>query len=196
MKILFACLAYFVGAIPTGYIFFFLSEKKDIRGFGSRSTGATNVLRLKGWHHAVPVMLLDILKGFLPPFLAIEMLGDFNLALLCAFLAVVGHCYPVFIRFRGGKGVATSVGAYLGVAPAPLLPALIIFVAVVAVTRYVSLGSLTSSLSLPLFALALGTPRETVLFGFCLFVLISIRHRGNIKRLIAGSERKIGARSR
>ena len=127
MKILFAILSYLFGAFPTGYILYYLSEKKDIRGYGSQSIGATNILRLKGWFFTIPVIFVDILKGFLPVFLGLKLFPDNRFALLCGFLAVLGHCFPVYIRFKGGKGVATSVGMYVALAFKPLLIGIAVF---------------------------------------------------------------------
>lgn len=196
MKILFCLLSYLLGSFPTGYIFFRLGEKKDIRSLGSQSTGATNVLRLKGWQYAVPVALIDVLKGAFPAYLAAHIYQDRNLALAAAFFAVLGHCYPVYIRFRGGKGMATAIGAYAVLAFPSLLLSLAVFVAVIALTRYVSLGSLLAAFSFPLFTLLLG-PKGTAMFGggFAIFVLILIRHLGNVRRLVKGEERKFGRRS-
>jgi len=116
MKILFAFAAYLVGSIPTGYLLVRLTARKDIRQFGSRSMGATNVLRVKGWRTALSVAAIDILKGFIPAFLALKYSGDPVFAAFCAFLSVAGHCFPFSIGFRGGKGVATSLGAYAAIA--------------------------------------------------------------------------------
>ncbi len=192
MKVLFVLLSYLVGAIPTGYLAFKLSERKDIREHGSRNTGATNVMRLKGWTLAVPVVVVDVLKGFLPAFLALRLFDDPRLALVAAFMAVVGHCYPVYIRFRGGKGVATTVGAAAAVGPAPLLLCAVVFAGVVALTRYVSLGSILAVTAFPVLALILGQGAETALWGLAIAALVVFRHRANIGRLLAGRERKLG----
>lgn len=194
MKALFIVLAYCLGSVPFGYLLFRLSEKKDIRLFGSRSTGATNVLRLKGWRHAVPVMVFDVLKAAIPVWLALRLFDDRRVALAAAFMAVLGHCFPVFIRFRGGKGVSTAVGSYAVLAPLPVSLSLIIFVGVIAWTRYVSLGSLLAALSFPAFALIIQRDRELALAGVAIFLLISFRHAGNIRRLFRGEERKFGQR--
>lgn len=196
MKIGFAVLSYLFGAIPSGYLLFFISEKKDIRNFGSRATGATNVLRLKGWKFAVPVLLIDIFKGVLPPLLALEFFKDLRFALLCAFLAAVGHCFPVYIKFKGGKGLATTLGAYAVLAFKPFLLSLAVFILVVAVTRYVSLGSLLAALSFPLFTIVFKGNIEIVYLGFVLFILIVFMHRSNIARLIKGEERKLGEKEK
>lgn len=194
MKILFLVLSYLVGSIPSGYIFFRLGEKKDIRGFGSQSTGATNVLRLKGWKFAVPVLVLDVLKAVLPVWAALRLFPDRRVALGAAFLVVLGHCFPVFIKFRGGKGVSTAMGAYLILAPLPFILSLAIFVGVIAATRFVSLGSLLATLSCPFFAYFLKSDRELALLGLAIFVVIALRHAGNIKRLLKRQERKFGQR--
>ena len=196
MKILFAVLCYLFGAIPSGYILFRLSEKKDIRSFGSQATGATNVLRLKGWKYAIPVLLFDAAKGFLPVFLALKLFGDLIFALICGFLAVVGHCFPVFIKFKGGKGLATTLGAYAFLAFKPALLSLAVFLIAVVISRYVSLGSLLTVLSFPVLTFLFKEEIQVVYFGIVLFILVAFMHRENIARLIKGTERKIGEKSR
>jgi acyl phosphate:glycerol-3-phosphate acyltransferase len=195
MKILFAVLAYALGALPTGYIVFRLSEKKDVRGYGSGNTGATNIMRLKGWKLAVPVVIADILKGFLPAFLAVKVFGDHRLALAAAFLAIVGHCYPVYIGFRGGKGVATTVGAFAGVAPIPFIIAATVFLLAVALTRFVSLGSMLAAASFPVAVFLTGGRQDTMVWGGAVAILIAVRHRENIRRLLTGRERKLGEKA-
>ena len=191
MKILFAVLSYLLGAFPTGYILYYLSEKKDIREFGSRSIGATNMLRLKGWRLAIPVIFVDVLKGFLPVFLALK-LFDTKFALLCGFLAVLGHCFPITLKFKGGKGVATSVGVYLAVAFKPLLVGLAVFIIIIALTRYVSLGSMMAMMSLPVSIYFIQENRDAAILGVAILLLIVLKHSGNIHRLVQGSERKLG----
>jgi glycerol-3-phosphate acyltransferase PlsY len=192
MKILFAVLSYLIGAFPTGFILYSLSEKKDVRQFGSQTIGATNILRLKGWRFALPVSLVDILKGFLPVFLALKIFPDKRFALFCGFLAVLGHCFPIYIKFKGGKGVATAVGVYLALAFTPLLIGIGIFVLIVVLTRYVSLGSLMAMLSMPFSVYFLQSNQEIALLCFAIFLVIAIRHGGNIQRLVKGNERKFG----
>lgn len=196
MKILFALFSYLFGAVPTGYILFYISEKKDIRNFGSQATGATNVFRIKGWKYALPVILIDASKGFLPVFLALKLFEDKYLALLCAFLAVLGHCFPVYIKFKGGKGLATTFGAYAVLAFKPFLFSFALFLLVAGISRFVSLGSLLAALSYPIFLFLFKGEMETVYLGFALFLLIVFMHRGNIKRLIKGKERKLGEKAR
>ena len=192
MKIAFAVLAYFVGAIPTGYLLFRASENKDIRQFGSRATGATNVLRLKGWKLALPVALVDVAKGFLPAFLALRIFADPALAAASASAAVIGHCFPVYIGFKGGKGVATAAGAMFAIAPLAALMSLGVFAAAIALTRYVSLGSILAALLFPGFMALLRFPALLVALCLPILAVILFRHAGNIGRLFAGTERKIG----
>jgi len=196
MKILFAGLSYLLGAIPSGYVLFYISEKKDIRNFGSQATGATNLFRLKGWKFAVPILLFDVLKGGLPVVLALGFFEDLRFALVCGFLAVVGHCFPVYIKFKGGKGLATTLGAYAVLGFKPLLLSLGVFLLAVGITRYVSLGSLLAVLSYPLFILLFKGNIEIVCLSVVLFLLIVFMHRGNIARLIKGEERKLGEKGR
>lgn len=194
MKALFIVLSYCLGAVPFGYVFFRLSEKKDIRLFGSQSTGATNVLRLKGWKYAAPVVVFDVLKAGVPVWLALRLFDDRRVALAAAFMAVLGHCFPVFIRFRGGKGVSTAMGSYAVVAPLLFSLSLVVFVGVIAWTRYVSLGSLLAALSFPALALFVQGDGELALLGLAVFLLICLRHAGNIRRLCRSEERKFGQR--
>ena len=196
MKILYAAVSYLFGAIPSGYILFWITEKKDIRNFGSQATGATNLLRLKGWKFAVPILLFDILKGFLPVALALEFFEDLRFALVCGFLAVVGHCFPVYIKFKGGKGLATTLGVYAVLGIKPLLLSLGVFLLTIGITRFVSLGSLLAVLSYPLFTYLLHGDKEIVYLSLVLFHLIMLMHRGNIARLIKGQERKLGEKAR
>lgn len=192
MKVLFALAAYMIGSIPTGYIFIRLAERKDIRQFGSRSTGATNVLRVKGPKFAIPVAVVDVLKGFLPAFIVLKIYGDPVFASFCAFMSVLGHCFPVWIGFRGGKGVATSLGAYAAIAWRPWLAALLIFALTTGISRYVSLGSLLGSIAFPFLVLAFGGSKGVFLFSLAISILIVLKHSGNIERLLKGRERKLG----
>ncbi len=194
MTIIFSILSYLIGSIPTGYLLYKLSEKKDIRKFGSQATGATNVLRLKGWKYAIPVALFDILKGFFVMYFALKLFPDKGLALLCGFLVVLGHCFPIFIKFKGGKGVATAVGVYAVLATVPLLCSIGIFLVVIGLTRYVSLGSLLAMLFYPMFVLFFSADKGVIVLSCAVLGLIIFRHLSNIKRLIAGDERKLGER--
>jgi glycerol-3-phosphate acyltransferase PlsY len=193
MKIFWLGLAYLIGSLPSGYLVFRLREKKDIRSYGSRSTGATNVLRLKGWRYAVPVAFVDVLKSALPVWLALRTFPASRwVAYGVAFMVVLGHCFPIYIKFRGGKGVSTAMGAFAVLATGPFLFSLGVFGAVVAATRYVSLGSLLATLTFPLTVLFSRGDTGLTFLGLAIFCLIVLRHAGNLKRLIQGEERKIG----
>jgi glycerol-3-phosphate acyltransferase PlsY len=191
-----ALFSYLFGSIPAGYLLVRSQKKLDIRDIGSRSTGATNVLRSSGWKLALPVAVFDVLKGFLPVTIGMQLFPGGNpIVLVFGFCAVVGHCYPVYIKFRGGKGVATSVGVYAAVALIPLLLFLAVFVLVIVLTRFVSLGSLAGTLCFPLFVYLFKGQTETICLGAALFMLIFIRHWENIKRLARGKERKLGEKA-
>ena len=196
MKIIFALLSYLIGSIPTGYILFYISEKKDIRNFGSHTTGATNVFRVKGWKLALPVFVLDFLKGLLPVLLALKLFGDQPFAALCGFLTAFGHCFPVFLKFRGGKGMATATGALALLAWKPLLAGLVVFIPVVVFSRYVSLASLLAALSFPFFVYLFKEEVEIIRLSLAIFLLIVFRHWGNIGRLVKGTEQRIGEKSK
>lgn len=195
MKIIVALASYLAGSIPTGYLLVRLSGRKDVREFGSGSTGATNVLRLKGWRVALPVAVFDILKGFLPVFLAAKWFADPVFAALCGLLAVVGHCFPFSIGFRGGKGVATSLGAFAAIAWAPCLGSLGLFLIMIGLTRYVSLGSIVGSLAFPVIHFAGGGSPAVAAVALAIAALIVVRHKSNIRRILAGTERKFGEKA-
>lgn len=192
MKIAFLVLAYLLGSISFGYLFFRLGDGKDIRGLGSRSTGATNVFRLKGWKYALPVLVFDVFKAILPVWLAMKNFNDRQLALWTAFAVVLGHCFPIFLKFKGGKGVSTAMGAYFVLAPQLFLFSLAVFIGVIAATRFVSLGSLLATLSFPLLAFFLKGDTGLAWLGLAVFAVIFIRHWGNVQRLKRGQERKFG----
>ena len=192
MTYLYCVFAYLLGSVPAGYILFRLASKKDIRGYGSKNIGATNVLRVTGWKLALPVAVFDILKGAIPVFLAVRLFPEPWVALAAGFSAILGHCFPLYIRFKGGKGVATTIGVFAVLAPLALLCIVGVFVLVVALSRYVSLGSLTAAFSLPFFLLLFGHDTGEVLLAAGVYLLIVFRHRENIGRLIRGSERKLG----
>jgi glycerol-3-phosphate acyltransferase PlsY len=194
-RILFAAGSYLLGSFPTGFLFFRRSERRDIRGFGSGATGATNVLRLKGWRLALPVALIDIAKGFLPAFLAARFFPGPVFPALCASLAVIGHCFPLYIGFHGGKGVATAAGAMLALAPLQAAGALWVFVMSVGLTRYVSLGSILAAVSFPIFLALTRAHERFVLATLPIVAVVLIRHAANIGRLVHGTENRLGRKA-
>jgi glycerol-3-phosphate acyltransferase PlsY len=196
VKILVPVLSYLLGSFPTGYLLVRWTSRKDIRRFGSGATGATNVLRHKGWRLAVAVALIDVAKGFIPAMAAYRLAGrDWGFAALCGSLAVLGHCFPVYIGFRGGKGVATAAGAMFALAPGPAGLSLGLFLLIVIATRYVSLGSICAVVFFPVFGLLLNVPRPLLFGSLPLVAVILVRHRSNIARLVSGRESKIGEKA-
>ena len=186
-----ACLiAYFLGAIPFGYILVKLKTGGDVRGSGSGNIGATNVLRTTGRAAGVVTLLLDIGKGYLAVWIAGRLTAGSPLWMAAAAVVVMlGHAYPVFLAFRGGKAVASFVGAFLCLTPVALVAVLVIFVAVVAWTRHISLGSIVAAAVFPLGVWLIAVPAWPVeaasIFGA---VLIIYKHRSNIHRLREGTE--------
>jgi acyl phosphate:glycerol-3-phosphate acyltransferase len=197
MKIIWILMAYFIGSIPSGFLIFRIGESKDIRRFGSQSTGATNVLRLRGWRYALPVLVIDVLKAALPVWLALRSFpADRRVAFGVALMVVLGHCFPVFIGFKGGKGVSTAMGSYAVLATVPFLFSLAVFVGVIAGTRYVSVGSLLAAMSFPLIVYFGHRDVSLAVLGLAVFAVIVLRHAGNIQRLLRGQERRLGRRTR
>lgn len=186
--------AYLLGAIPTSYLVARLAKGVDLREVGSKNLGATNLYRSLGWRYAIPVGLFDVAKGAIPVWLFGPRAGGGPwIPLLLGLVAVLGHVFSVFVRFKGGKGVATAAGVVLGVAPWATLVCLGIWAVVVRATGFVSLGSIAAAVALPLVAIGLDPglgPARWVLAGLGLFVVVM--HRGNIARLIAGTENRFG----
>lgn len=196
MKFVWICAAYLIGSIPFGFLIFRLGGGRDIRDHGSGATGATNVLRLKGWRFALPVLIFDVLKAALPVWLALKVFPDARwVAFAVALMAVLGHCFPLFLGFRGGKGVSTAMGSYAVLATVPFLISLAVFAGVIAATRYVSLGSLLASLSFPVIAYLGWKDAGLAGLGLAIFAVIALRHAGNIRRLLRGRERRLGQKA-
>ncbi|MGH9867549.1 MAG: glycerol-3-phosphate 1-O-acyltransferase PlsY [Candidatus Polarisedimenticolia bacterium] len=184
--------AYLLGSIPTGFLLFRWMSGEDIRRRGSGNIGATNVMRSGGRMAGILTLLVDAAKGALAVLLARAVAPGGGWAAAAAFLAVMGHCYPVFLRFRGGKGIATGCGAYAVLAPIPMLAALGVFVAVSALSRMVSLGSIAAGLALPA-AIAWWSGEPALLISATAAVLLAVsRHHENIRRILAGREHRIG----
>jgi glycerol-3-phosphate acyltransferase PlsY len=187
--------AYLIGAIPIGYLVARWRGGIDLRGAGSGNIGATNVLRTLGAVPAVATLLGDVLKGW-AAVSAARLLDPAPTSIaIAAVLAIAGNCWPVFLRFRGGKGVATGFGAFLALAWAAALPALVVWLAVVASFRYVSLASIMACLWLPLGVFVLGYPRACVGAAIAGVAIIIFRHRDNVGRLLRGDERRLGERA-
>jgi glycerol-3-phosphate acyltransferase PlsY len=167
---------------------------EDVRQKGSGNIGATNVYRVAGKLPGILTLLGDILKGLLPLLIIRQWLAPTPGQLgLLALIAIIGHCYPVYLGFRGGKGIATALGIFLVLSPKAVLFAAVLFVLTVAVSRFISLGSVLSALAMPLLVLFLGQPKEIVAGTLCIAVLIVWRHRENIRRLLDGTENRFKA---
>lgn len=186
--------SYLAGSIPFGYLLVRLFRGEDIRQSGSGNIGATNVSR-KSPGLGLLTLLLDALKGLVPVILASRVAGveGFQLGSLAALSAIVGHLFPVWLKFRGGKGVATGLGAWVAFAPKSVLVMVAVFVVMVAVFRYISLGSITAAAIFPLVARWRGDDHGLPVVLSCMAassLLIIFRHGPNIRRLLAGTENK------
>ena len=183
------------GSIPSGYWVVRLARGIDVRRVGSRSIGATNVWRVLGWRYAVPVIVLDVAKGFAPALLARWLVDDLA-GVLAGGAAMAGHWRPLFLRFeRGGKIVATTAGVLLGLAPVVALAALGVWIAAFVGARYVSVASIVAALSLPVIAFALGESWPVRILGLVGAAAVVILHRGNVQRLRRGKEPRVRLRA-
>jgi acyl phosphate:glycerol-3-phosphate acyltransferase len=188
-------LAYCVGSVPFALLMARRWGADDLRRVGSGNIGAANVLRASGVRAGMLVALLDIAKGAVSVGLAMRLSSDASAPAAAGLAAIVGHIYPVWLRFKGGKGVATACGVFSVLTPYAALPAFLLFLATAWATRYVSLGSLVATIALPAIAYAIGAPVASLAAACAAAVLILFRHRGNLVRLRAGTERRLGARA-
>ena len=180
--------AFLCGSIPFGLLLVKLAGKGDVRAHGSGNIGATNVSRVGGKALGIVTLLLDILKGFLPVFVAKQLgLADSALSLI-ALCAVLGHVFTPWLAFKGGKGVATALGVALAYKAAVVLPALGVFIVFLLVFRYVSLGSVLAAFTLPLVLVKLGTSPVVLLLWADIALLVIVKHHENIRRLFKGEE--------
>ncbi len=187
--------AYLIGAVPIGFLIARAFGIGDIRRHGSGTIGMTNVLRTAGKLPAVLTLVGDVLKGALAVWAGAAIAGvDVTGAAVAAVAAVAGNCWSVFLGFRGGKGVATGLGALGPLVPWAVVPAAIVFAVVTFTVRYVSLGSLLASVGVPLAALVLGYPVPKVLAAAAIAAIIVGRHHANIRRLLSGTESRLGQR--
>ncbi|HSU80734.1 MAG TPA: glycerol-3-phosphate 1-O-acyltransferase PlsY [Candidatus Angelobacter sp.] len=187
-------IAYLIGAISFSIIFTKRIKKVDIREYGSGNAGATNTMRVLGKGPAIAVLLLDVLKGVVAILIAEAFhLSDWGIV-LTGFFAIVGHVWPVYYGFKGGKGVATTIGVFMMISFLPTLIAGILTIIVIALTRYVSLGSLILILVAPIIAIFFHTPLSFTIVGLILFLISAFKHRANISRLLNGQESKLGAK--
>jgi len=198
-----AAVAYLLGSIPFGLILVRVARGEDVRLTGSGNIGATNVARAGGARLGIATLILDALKGYLAVALAIAASHRYNdldlglAAALAALFAILGHVFPIWLRFRGGKGVATGVGAFVGLAPRAVLVVLAIFIVIVLISRYVSLGSIVASAVFPVLAYVLYRETSSVTDLAVMLAaswLIILKHKANIKRLLNGTENRLQVR--
>ena len=195
-------ISYFIGSIPFGFIITKVIKGVDIRQVGSGNPGATNVSRVLGRPYGILVFFLDMLKGFFPVFFFDRIVAGSGHSLsliLCGVGVICGHTFPVFLGFKGGKAAATGCGVFLWLAPLPLFISAGVWLLTVSVSRYISLGSMLSSIALVTCLILLGKDPfgyglYLTLFSIFLSVLLIIRHKANIKRILNGTESKVGSK--
>ncbi|NOZ19477.1 MAG: glycerol-3-phosphate 1-O-acyltransferase PlsY [Planctomycetes bacterium] len=201
--------SYLLGAIPFGFIIAKVFRGVDVRAHGSGNIGATNVGRVLGRKWGLLALVLDIAKGFGPAALAAFALGEFSIGgacpstavTLCGAAAICGHIWPIYLRFKGGKGVATSCGVLLYLEPVGTLAAVAVWVVAVLIWRYVSLGSILAATVLVVYVLTMSPRRggnavPLIVFGILMAALVIIRHRSNIGRLLNGTENRVGGKKK
>jgi glycerol-3-phosphate acyltransferase PlsY len=186
--------AYLIGSIPFALI---LARRwgSDLRAVGSGNLGAANVMRASGVAAGVLVAILDVSKGAASVWMATRISDGAQLPAAAGFAAIIGHIYPIWLRFRGGKGVAAACGVFSVLTPLAVPPALALFALVVWLTQYISLGSVVASLALPPLAYALGSSSAAVMAAAAAAAIIVFRHRSNVLRLWTGTERRLGVRA-
>lgn len=192
-EVLMLAVAYLLGSIPSALIFVRLAGKGDVRKIGSGNVGATNALRAAGWKVALPVMVVDIGKGVLAVLLMRSMTPAPEWHAAAGLAAILGHCFPVWLGFSGGKGMATAGGIFLVLAWLPALVAAGLWLVLLAIGRRVSLASVLATAAFPAFLLLLGRPSRPVLMcAVAAAAVIIFRHRANLVRLVHGTEPRIG----
>jgi glycerol-3-phosphate acyltransferase PlsY len=192
MEIIVTIFSYLLGSIPTGYIVGALAGV-DVRAMGSGNIGATNVARTVGKKRGLLTLFADAAKGFIPVVLARHLGLTQSAVAIVAIAAFLGHLYPVFLKFHGGKGVATALGVFLAIAPMATLVLMAVFAAVVLTRRIVSLGALGAALTAPFTLWAFSYSPTFVAMSVFIAVMIVIRHRGNIQRMLDGTEPRFGS---
>jgi glycerol-3-phosphate acyltransferase PlsY len=201
--VLILALAYLLGSIPYGYLLVRFFRKEDIRAIGSGNIGATNVARSGAKGLGLLTLLLDVLKGFAAVLVARQfspgagVSAPSDLMVMAAVASVVGHIFPVWLGFKGGKGVASALGVFLAITPLAAVAALVVFLLIAFTTRYVSLASILGAAFIPLFAMVTSPDRSPVFVGGTMFIalLVIMKHHANIARLMHGTESRFGSKS-
>ncbi|MCK4653025.1 MAG: glycerol-3-phosphate 1-O-acyltransferase PlsY [Candidatus Cloacimonetes bacterium] len=195
--------AYLLGSIPTSYLMGKIIKGIDIRQFGSGNVGASNALRVLGTKVGITTLLIDTAKGFFAVYLGNILLQNHSILILISIglFAIIGHIFTIFLKFKGGKGVATSTGVFIALAPIPVLISLSVFLLAVIISKYISLGSILAALAFFITELIINIHNsfdsiELLIFAFVITLFIIVRHKSNIKRIIDGNENKISFKSR
>lgn len=186
-------LAYIVGSVPSGLILGKLIWNTDLREHGSRNIGATNAWRTIGKVAGFVIFLCDFLKGVFGVFVAQQLEASPMLMVLGGIFAIIGHSCSLFLKFKGGKGVATGLGVIIMLMPVPAVAVFVIWLLTVKLSGYVSLASVIAAACVPIFAWLLNLPQEIFYFGLLAAIFITVRHKANIARLLNGTEPKIKA---
>ncbi|HRY13730.1 MAG TPA: glycerol-3-phosphate 1-O-acyltransferase PlsY [Syntrophomonadaceae bacterium] len=194
LGVLLVLLSYLIGSIPFSFIFSRFLGGVDIRTKGTGNVGATNVLRSVGVKIAIAALAGDLAKGLLAAWWG-SYFGGPGLGAVCSVAVVAGHCWPVFLRFRGGKGVATAAGVIFMLFPMVGLLEAVVFFTVVGLSRYVSLGSVTAALAFPFLVLLTHQPSQYVVMAIIIAAIIVYRHRSNIERIRKGTESKVNEKA-
>ncbi|SJZ54548.1 glycerol-3-phosphate 1-O-acyltransferase PlsY [Garciella nitratireducens] len=188
--IIWIILAYFLGNISTSYFVGKIMGNIDIRNHGSGNAGATNALRVLGVKAGVITLIGDMLKGMIIVGLA-KYFGNFQLALACGLAVIIGHDFPVLFHFKGGKGIATSIGVFTFIDPIVTILSVIIGLIIILKSKYVSLGSIVAMVLAPFIMILLKRPKQLIIYTFIISLLTIYQHRSNLKRLFNGTENKL-----
>ena len=184
--------AYLIGSFPTSYLVGRLTRGIDLRQHGSGNLGATNAFRVLGWRAATPIFMVDVAKGFIPVFFFPRIDGSASIVWALAYgaAAIVGHMFSIYVRFKGGKGVATGAGVFLALAPIAALASLVVWSLLVFTTGYVSLASIVSAATLPLLIALSGGAGSVLALSVALASFVIFAHRANVRRLLRGEEHR------
>lgn len=192
MEIILILFGYLLGSVPTGFILGWMAGV-DVRKAGSGNVGATNVARVAGKRQGFLTLIGDTAKGVVPVILALQMGANLTTTVMAGAAAFVGHLYPVFLKFRGGKGVATALGVFVALAPVAALVLILMFIAIALSSRIVSVGSIATAMAAPLILWLFSYPPIVVGMAVFIAAAITLRHRSNIQRLLNGTEPRFGS---
>lgn len=190
MVVVLMIVAYILGSIPNALWIGKVFKGIDVREHGSKNTGSTNAARVLGAKLGILTLILDISKGAIPALIATMLLDSSISVILVGICAILGHSFSIFMKFKGGKAVATTVGVFIVLVPGAILLAAVIFFLVFGITRYVSLSSMIGAISLPIWIILFYKNIPLTIFGIIIAILIIVRHKSNIQRLLNGTESK------